>query len=93
MANPITIGGIEVTDPSDPCKLCEALRIIKLRRMSGDAATEIEQRSAVQSRRVKWDVVPMATLEAEIERLQRECDGRNGKRRRFAKSFRFTPSY
>ncbi|ORE90991.1 hypothetical protein [Aurantimonas sp. 22II-16-19i] len=92
MADPILVGGVSV-DPDDPCALWQALYNVKLRFISGERVEEVEIKSAITNRRVRYGKSDMAGIDAEIARLQVLCaEKTGGPRRRYAKRFRFTPS-
>ena len=92
MAEPVKIGAALV-DPEDPCALWQALYAIKLQFVAGQRTEEIEVRSPVSHRRVKFGSANIADLDAELTRLQVACNEKNGgPRRRFAKRVRFVPT-
>jgi len=93
VADPIKIGAATV-DPDDPCALWQAMYAVRLQFVAGQRTEEIEVRSPVSSRRVRFGKADIAALDQELARLAAACDAKNGKpRTRFAKSVRFRPSY
>ncbi|MCC4296305.1 MAG: hypothetical protein R3184_13970 [Aurantimonas coralicida] len=93
MADPVIIGGVSV-DPADPCATWQALYAVRLQFVAGQRTEEIEVRSPVSNRRVKFGAANIAALDQELARLAKACDEKNGKpRTRFAKSVRFRPTY
>lgn len=83
MALTVKINGASV-DADDPCALWQALYAVKLKRIAGEAVEEGEIASPVTRRRMRYGSVPLAELDAELDRLAAACDLKNGKRRRFA---------
>lgn len=86
----IVIGGVDV-DETDPCALWQALYAVKLRALSGESVEEIEVRSPVTNQRTKFFSSELKLLDAELDRLQRACDAKTGKRRRYAISGGYGP--
>lgn len=91
MADPIIIGGVSV-DPEDPCATWQALYNVRLQFVAGQRTEEIEVRSPVSNRRVKFGAANIAALDQELARLAAACEAkRGGPRKRFARSVRFRP--
>lgn len=86
----VTLGGLQVDD-EDPCALYQALYAVKLRLISGEMTEEVEIRSPVTNRRVRFSAGNLDALDTELRTLAAACDARSGRRRRFAISGGFRP--
>lgn len=86
----VDIAGVSV-DADDPCALWQALYAYKLKVLAGGRVEEIEIRSPITNRRTRFSAGNLAALDDEMNRLQRACDAKNGKRSRFATSGGFRP--
>lgn len=89
MPTMVTIGGVAV-DQDDPCALYQALYAAKLKLLAGEHVEETELHSPATRRRLKVSASNLAALDAELMRLAAACQAKNGSRRRFAKTIRFT---
>ena len=85
----VTINGQQV-DQDDPCALYQALYSAKLKLLAGDRMEEVEVRSPATHQRLRISASNMAALDAELGRLARACDAKQGNRSRYAKTARFT---
>lgn len=93
MADLVQIGAATV-DPEDPCATWQALYAVRLQFVAGQRTEEIEVRSPVSNRRVRFGKADIAALDQELARLADACNRQNGgARKRFAKSVRFRPTY
>jgi hypothetical protein len=93
MADPVIIGGVSV-DPDDPCALWQALYAVRLQFVAGQRTEEIEVRSPVSNRRVRFGKSDIGAMDQELARLARACEEKNGKpRTRYAKAVRFRPTW
>ncbi|MCQ0986410.1 hypothetical protein [Jiella marina] len=80
----VTIAGQEV-DADDPCALYAALYQAKLKMLDGTLAEEVEIRSAITNRRVRYSAASMKALDAELRHLQQQCQAKtSGRPARFA---------
>lgn len=82
----VTIGGVSV-DAEDPCALLVALKPAYYRMLAGE--TEAEFRHGDAAVRLSVQAMNLTEMRAVIERLEAECAARQGRRRRFAKGFRW----
>lgn len=86
----VTIGGVTV-DASDPCALLGVLRPAYFKMLAGE--TEAEIRHGETSIRLNVYATNLTELRSVIERLEAECAAKQGRRRRYATSFRFRREY
>ena len=88
----VSIAGQEI-DADDPCAIWQALYAFKLKAITSTVAEEIEIRSPVTNRRVKFSGADRAAIDEELRSLARACEAKSGKRTRFAMPARVLRPY
>lgn len=75
---------LDGVDLTNPCLVWPVLQQVKYRRLANEQDIESEFDFTDGTRRkVKFQTVSIAELDAEIERLKADCDRLQGKRRRY----------
>lgn len=79
MTNVIKLAGISV-DADDPCALKSVLEVVRLKMAAGEVTEEYSIQSPITRETVRFSPASLKVLDQEIDRLDRACRIKQGKR-------------